>query len=121
MEDHPTLKWGTHGFTVAGWVHTSAQSGDVIGDVIGKFDAEMRTGLHLGILTNTGVTSTAQPNYRNLHFGIDSGRQDARWDDCGRPGNAVLIAGAEGLPRQALRQHPGDGRQGTGAPVALRG
>ena len=92
VEDHPALKWGAHGFTVAGWVHTSARSGDVVGDVIGKFDPGTRTGLHLGILTNAGVTSTAQPNYRNLHFGIDSGRPDTRWEDCGRPGNAVLVA-----------------------------
>ena len=61
VEDHPSLKWGTRDFSVAAWVHTSAQSGDVIGDVISKFDSEARTGLHLGILTNTGVTSVLSP------------------------------------------------------------
>src|SRR5262249_52704365 len=29
---------------------------------------------------------------RNLQFGIDDGRADIRWTDCGRPGNAVLVA-----------------------------
>src|SRR5690606_20843168 len=39
----------------------------------------------------SGVTSAAQSNYRNLHFGIDNGVQSAGWHDCGRPGNAVFI------------------------------
>ena len=92
VADHPVLKVGAREFTVAGWIYTSAQDSDVVGDVIGKFDPGTRTGFNLGILTNAGVTSTTQPNYRNLHFGIDSGRRVDRWEDCGRPGNAVLIA-----------------------------
>ena len=92
VTDHPVLAWGTRAFTVAAWLHTSALENDVVGDVLCKFDRATRTGLHLGILTNGGVTSTSQANYRNLHFGIDSGRPAPRWDDCGRPGNAVLIA-----------------------------
>jgi hypothetical protein len=92
VADHPALDWGTRAFTVAAWIHTAARDGDVIGDVLGKFDPGTRTGFHLGVLTNGGVTSTSQANYRNLHFGIDSGRPAPRWGDCGRPGNAVLIA-----------------------------
>jgi Concanavalin A-like lectin/glucanases superfamily len=92
VEDHPALRWETRDFTVAAWVHTDARNGDVIGDLIAKFDPNSRTGFHLGILTNSGVTSTTQPNYRNLHFGIDNGRPARRWIDCGRPGHAVLVA-----------------------------
>jgi hypothetical protein len=48
--------------------------------------------MQLYILTSTGVTATAQPNYRHLHFGIDSARLDPEWADWGRPGNAVKIS-----------------------------
>src|SRR5262245_20391361 len=92
VTDHPALHWSTRGFTIAGWVHTDADDGDTVGDLIGKFDPDTRTGVHLGILTCTGMTSTAQPNHRNLHFGIDGGGSAPQWNDCGRPGNAVLIA-----------------------------
>lgn len=92
VSDHPALRWGTRAFTIAGWVHTDAENGDAVGDLIGKFDADTRTGLNLGILTSAGMTSTAQPNYRNLQFGLDQG-SDPRWHDCGRPGRAVLVAG----------------------------
>ena len=37
-----------------------------------------------------GITS-AQSNYRNLSFGIDAGRADKAWTDCGRPGNTKFI------------------------------
>ena len=37
------------------------------------------------------MTSTAQSNYRNLHFGIDNGHLGS-WTDCGRPGQAVKIS-----------------------------
>ena len=41
VADHPALRWGTRGFTIAGWVHTDAEDGDVVGDLIGKFDPEI--------------------------------------------------------------------------------
>ncbi|HWC04007.1 MAG TPA: LamG domain-containing protein [Methylomirabilota bacterium] len=92
VDDHPILRWGTRDFTVAAWVHAGDENGDAIGDVVAKFDPDARKGFHLGILTNSGVTSTTQPNYRNLHFGIDDRRPAARWTDCGQPGRAVLVA-----------------------------
>jgi len=36
------------------------------------------------------VTSS-QANYRNLSFGIDAGRVDKAWTDCGRPGNGRYV------------------------------
>jgi hypothetical protein len=92
VADHPVLRFGPRGFTVAAWVRTDAEDGDVVGDVLSKFDTRARTGFHLGILTSTGVTSTGQPNYRQLHVGIDSASPAPEWGDCGRPGQAVLIA-----------------------------
>jgi Concanavalin A-like lectin/glucanases superfamily len=92
VDTHPALEPGGRDFSVAAWVHARGERVDVVGDLVAKFDGESRRGFQLSVLTNTGVTSTTQPNYRNLHFGIDSGRLAPRWTDCGRPGNAVLIA-----------------------------
>lgn len=88
--DHPALCWADSDFSVAAWIETEAST-DVVGDIISKFDGSTRRGWSLNVVTNTGVTSTAQANYRNLHFGVDSGVQSEKWQDCGRPGNAVLI------------------------------
>jgi len=89
---HPTLSLGTSDFTIASWIHTERNRSDVVGNILSKFDPDTRKGLQLYILSSTGVTSTAQANYRNLHFGIDNARLDPEWVDCGRPGNAVKIA-----------------------------
>ncbi len=92
VQDHPVLHLGTGDFSIALWVHTDGRDGDVVGDILCKFDSESRRGFGLNVVTNGGVTHTTQANYRNLHFGIDSGRIDTAWTDCGRPGNAVKIA-----------------------------
>lgn len=91
IADHPALRFGQNEFTFAAWIYTNENT-DVIGDLCSRFDATTRNGFHLSVLTNSGVTSTAQPNYRQLHFGVDDARHDKGWTDCGRPGNAVLIA-----------------------------
>ncbi|MCZ6680364.1 MAG: hypothetical protein O7E52_24300, partial [Candidatus Poribacteria bacterium] len=91
VEDHPAMRLGTGNFSVAVWIQTHEKHGDVVGDIISKFDPEARQGFGLSIVTNTGVTSTTQANYRNLHFGIDQGRIDTNWTDEGRPGNAVQV------------------------------
>ncbi len=88
--DHPRLKFGREDFSVAVWIETDRLA-DVVGDIVSKFDADARKGLNLGVITNTGVTVTTQPNYRNIHFGIDDARMDQQWADCGRPGSAVHI------------------------------
>jgi hypothetical protein len=90
VPDSPSLRFGASDFSVALWVHTDAELDDVLGDILSKYDQATRTGLNLTLLNSAGVTSS-QPNYRNLLFGIDAGRADASWSDCGRPGNAVYI------------------------------
>ena len=40
VADHPALHWGTRGFTIAGWVHTDAEDGDAVGDLVAKFDPD---------------------------------------------------------------------------------
>ena len=91
VQDHPALKPGTADFSLAVWVHTDVERGDVIGDIISKFDPDARKGTQLYLLTHTGMTTGAQSNYRNLQFGIDDARLDPEWADRGRPGNAAKI------------------------------
>ena len=83
--------FGAGDFSLAAWVHTERDT-DLVGDILGNYDPRTRRGFHLSVVTNAGVTSTAQPNTRNLHFGTDDGGATPAWTDCGRPGNAVLIS-----------------------------
>jgi len=96
----PVLSFGKKNFTISCWIHTeeSAKGGDVIGDIVSCFDPAGMRGFNLSVVTNGGVTRTAQANYRHLHFGIDQGRSHGL-EDCGRPGEAVLpnaLASIEG-------------------------
>ena len=98
------LRLGTGSFSLAAWVHTAQALDDVLGDIVCKYDADTRHGFALGLLNYAGVTS-AQPNYRNLHFGIDGGTDRLEWIDSGRPGNAVMV--------KALAVHDGTLYAGT--------
>lgn len=85
-------QFGAKGFTVSLWAYTQEALDDALGDLLSKYDPDTRTGINLSILTCTGV-SNSQPNYRNVHFGIDNGTEVNQWSDCGRPGNAIFIFG----------------------------
>lgn len=90
VPDATALRIGAGDFSIAVWIETEAALDDVLGDLVSKYDPDRRTGFNLSILNSAGVTSS-QPNYRNLLFGIDAGRIDPAWTECGRPGNAVYI------------------------------
>jgi hypothetical protein len=90
LQDHPALNFGTGDFSVAAWIQVEDHA-DVVGDIISKFDPETRRGFSLGVVSASGITSSSQPNYRNVHFGIDHGQLDEKWSDCGRPGRAVHV------------------------------
>lgn len=90
VRDHASLKLGTREFSIAAWIHTDENLDDLPGDLVAKFDAKQRRGFHLGIVNNIAAPSTPA-NYQQIQFGIDSGKLDAKWVDCGRPGNAILI------------------------------
>lgn len=81
-----SLNVGDGDFSLAVWVHTEEKLDDAIGDLLSKFDPVTRRGINLCI-KNTPGTSGSQPNYRNIHFGLDSGTEPT-WTDCGRPGNS---------------------------------
>ncbi len=90
VPDSPSLRLGTGDFSLAVQVCTQAELDDVLGDILSKYDPATRTGFNLSLLNSAGVTSS-QPNFRNLLFGIDAGRGDSSWTDCGRPGSAVYV------------------------------
>jgi outer membrane protein assembly factor BamB len=75
-------------FSISLWLHTLQRMDDIPGDLVSQYDASRRRGFHVSLKTNAGVT-TSQANFRHLHFGMDDD-QETSWDDCGRPGNALL-------------------------------
>ncbi|MDA0747373.1 MAG: LamG domain-containing protein [bacterium] len=81
---------GSSPFSVATWIHTEEKLEDGIGDLLSQYNPQTRTGFSLGVTSLSGVTS-AQSNQRHLYFGIDAGRVDSEWVDCGRPGRAVYV------------------------------
>ncbi len=85
-----SLALGTGEFSISVNVNTSADLGDVIGNVLSKYDPQNRKGFQLCIKNNAGVTSS-QSNDRHLQFGIDNGNIDAKWTDHGRLGDAILV------------------------------
>ncbi len=90
VQDHPLLNMGTDDFSIVGWYFVSKQGNDLPGDLISKYDPETRTGFQIGIQHSPGIT-TSQSNTRNLFFGINSGKPDQGWKDCGRPGKNLLV------------------------------
>ncbi len=81
---------GDQPFEVSMWVNADNVQDKLAGDLISHYDAQTRTGFHLGIYTHGGVTN-GQPNARQLHFGIDQGRIEPQFTDHGQLGKAVYI------------------------------
>ena len=81
---------GDQPFEISMWVNADNVQDKLAGDLVSHFDPQTRTGFHLGIYTHGGVTN-GQPNARQLHFGIDSGRIESQFTDHGQLGNAVFI------------------------------
>ncbi|MBG88975.1 MAG: hypothetical protein CMO80_19020 [Verrucomicrobiales bacterium] len=88
----PPLNLGAKPFSISVWVYTAEKLNDVLGDILSHYDAQSRTGFNLGIQNFAGVASS-QSNYRHLYFGIDDGRIDEKWTDCGRPGESLFAYG----------------------------
>lgn len=90
VPDSRSLELGTNDFSIGLWGHTEKFLDDALGELVSKYDPAARRGFSLSIRHNAGVTGS-QANYRNLHFGIDNGKQEAEWKDEGRPGKAIFI------------------------------
>lgn len=87
VPSHLAPKPGTEDFSVSLWLKTDTALDDVPGDLISQYDPATRTGFHLSLKSNAVTTSHA--NERLLTFGIDQDHA-SEWQDCGRPGNALL-------------------------------
>lgn len=109
----PALGFGTEAFTIAAFIRTE-EATDVVGDLVSKFDPATRKGLNFSVVTNGGVTSTAQPNRRSVHFGIDDGRMEDEWKDHGRLGNAVMISSLAVCKKELWAGTAEMGRDGRG-------
>ena len=122
--------FGRNDFTISVFVQLEQRNDDVPGDIASKFDAQARRGVNFGILTLPGSTSS-QPNYRNVHFGIDQAVIEPNWTDHGRLGEAISVralavhdgslyaATCEGLPNETgrvFRMNPAGGWSDCGAP-----
>src|SRR3990172_2029261 len=54
ISDHPAMHFGKGDFAIALWLHTKSgvDGGDVVGDLVSKFDPDTRRGLNLVVATH---------------------------------------------------------------------
>ncbi|MSS70227.1 MAG: LamG domain-containing protein [Candidatus Latescibacteria bacterium] len=90
IEVPSSLRPGPGDFSISLHAHTDERLDDVLGDLLSQYDPVTRTGFNFDLQNFAGVTA-AQANHRHLHFGIDAGRIDPAWTDCGRPGNNLRV------------------------------
>lgn len=115
IPDSPLLHVGNGDFSIAAWVQAGDGLDDVAGDVISKFDPELRRGFHL-TLASSGAGYNSIGSDRHVQFSLDDGG-DGRWHECGRPGGVThnsdaltvfdghLYAGVTDAPREADWAH----------------
>ncbi|MFO1019109.1 MAG: hypothetical protein U0903_00190 [Planctomycetales bacterium] len=80
---------GAGDFTCMAWVSHDVNDAGTVGDILTKFSGPQRTGFHLSVVTNAGVTN-GQSNLRQIQFGVEAGSEPVL-QDCGRPGKAIYI------------------------------
>ena len=83
VPDHPSLNLGTGDFSISARIHTEAEVNDILGDVLEKYDPDLRRGITLSIKSSAGGYQS-QGTDRHVCFGIDNARI-SDWKDCGRP------------------------------------
>lgn len=79
-------------FTICARVRLRDAWDDVSGDVLSLWNDESQRGVTLSVVTNAAATSS-QANLRQVQFGLGAGPAQPTWQDCGRPGQAVLVFG----------------------------
>jgi hypothetical protein len=82
------LDFGDGDFTLSAWIEPD-QEGEGWGDVLCKFDPDLRRGFALSIVERQGVAHS-QANVARLEFWIDDATEPV-WRDRGRPGDAVYV------------------------------
>ncbi len=86
----PEWQFGSKDFSIGVWVNALSSGSNISGDILSWYDPSQRKGFHLSIKTNYSPTGLG--NFRQLSFGIDD-NVSSDWEDCGRPGNALLAFG----------------------------
>lgn len=83
IPDSDSLDLGTSDFTITAWVKCDGRVRNVPGDILNKYDPELRRGINLHVnASSPGYASLSDA--RNLQFGIDNAAEGV-WEDCGRP------------------------------------
>jgi hypothetical protein len=80
---HASLNFGTGDFSLCARIHTEGEVSDILGDVLDKYDPDLRRGLTLSLKSSAGGYQS-QGSDRHVCFGIDNART-SDWKDCGRP------------------------------------
>jgi len=79
----PSLQLGSRSFTVSAWIKCECGTAQVVGDIVGKYDPDLRKGINFHVSASApGYSSVSDA--RNVHFGIDNA-VEGQWVDCGRP------------------------------------
>lgn len=92
VPDSPSLKFGTGDFSISAQIWTHGDVEDTFGDVISKFDSDLRKGFNFTLVSNTSGYNS-QSDSRQLFFGVDDGVV-GEWVDCGRPGGKAHCSDA---------------------------
>lgn len=83
IPSHPSLHLGTGDFAICARIHTEREVNDILGDILDKYDPQLRRGITLWLKSSAGGYQ-AQGTDRHVCFGIDNA-QLSDWMDCGRP------------------------------------
>jgi hypothetical protein len=83
VADAPELRLGNNDFTIALRAKCDVPVRSVGGDLISKFDPEVRCGFNLSI-DSSASAYCGMSDARHVRFGIDDG-YIGPWEDCGRP------------------------------------
>jgi len=91
IPDCELLNPGTNDFSIAVWVNCDPSVMGTPGDIVNKYDPELRNGINLNLSASSPGYSSSS-DVRNLQFGIDNA-VEGEWIDCGRPWkNNTLIS-----------------------------
>jgi len=84
VQDARTLQLGCSDFTLSAWVQCETPMRRAFGDILSKFDSELRCGLNLNVSGGSAAYGS-NSDARHVHFGIDDGYLGP-WQERGRPG-----------------------------------
>ena len=83
---------GREDFSFCALLHTDQDVDDVHGDIVSKFNPDMRRGFNFSLMSSSGGYNSIGTD-RRLAFGIDDAK-DGAWKDCGKPSptNVILFS-----------------------------